>query len=345
MRRHTLVLSFFAVALLQGAASAMPTLTLEQKMLAPNKGFAEYLGTGLALTPDGTRLVASAPSRFEGGVTGGAAFVWLRSGATWTLEGTLTASDRADGDDFGTAVAISADGTRLVVGAFGQDEGALDANGAGYVFVRSGSTWTQEAKLLASDRASSDALGVAVAISADGARVALGARQVPGSGRTGGVYVFSRASTSWTQEARIVGSNTAVGDFFGSALDLDVSATRLVVGSIRSAGTSRGAAYVFLRSGTSWSEETTLSLDATLGGGFGTSVSLSADGATLAVVSTSLLSPAGDAVGGVVTFLREGSSWSQSTRLHGSTSIPAARSARCCAARAFMPCAYVCAAA
>ncbi|EPY00121.1 FG-GAP repeat protein, partial [Magnetospirillum fulvum] len=87
-----------------------------------------------------------------GGTTdAGALYVFTRSGGTWTQASKLTASDKAAGDNFGSSVSLSSDGNTAVVGASGADPGGISNAGAAYVFTRSGGTWTQQAKLTASD--------------------------------------------------------------------------------------------------------------------------------------------------------------------------------------------------
>ena len=73
----------------------------------------------------------------------GAAYIFSRSGATWTQEAKIEASDGGSSDSFGWSVSISSDGSRAIVGAYNKNSTA----GAAYIFSRSGTTWTQEAKI------------------------------------------------------------------------------------------------------------------------------------------------------------------------------------------------------
>jgi hypothetical protein len=169
--------------------------------------------------------------------------VFVRSGATWTQQAKLVASDAATlGGDFGGAVSI--DGDTAVIGAYIQ----TSATGAAYVFVRSGTTWSQQAKLLASDGAHNDYFGASVAVSGDTAVVgAFGHNSSQGA-----LYVFVRSGTSWTQQASLVPNDAAKGDGLGSAAA--IQGDTLVVAAYTK-NSSQGAAYVFVRSGTTWTQQ------------------------------------------------------------------------------------------
>src|SRR5207245_1135931 len=135
----------------------------------------------------------------------GAAYVFVRSGSTWSQQAELTASDGASFDQFGNSVAIS-DNT-AVVGALTKNSGT----GAAYVFVRSGTTWSQEAELSASDGAPFDAFGRSVATSGSTAVVgALGKNT-----STGAAYVFVRSGTTWSQRGVLTAFDGVSGNYFG----------------------------------------------------------------------------------------------------------------------------------
>ena len=158
-------------------------------------------------------------------------------------------------DSFGRSVSLSADGSRLAVGAEmeassatgiggNELENSTDDAGAVYVFSRSGTTWTQEAYIKASNTGSTDLFGWAVALSPEGTRLAVGAPQ-EGSSATGlggdqldnaannagAVYLFSRAGTTWTQDRYVKASNTAEFDYYGKSVSLSVNGRRLATGA------------------------------------------------------------------------------------------------------------------
>src|SRR5262249_50061928 len=150
---------------------------------------------------------------------------------SWTEEQKLVASDGIASDGFGTSVALA--DARAVVGAPGTDT----SRGAAYVFVRSGSSWTEEQKLVAADGVASDNFGNAVALA--GARALVGAYWT--DGLRGAAYVFVLDGVSWAEEQKLVAGDGADSDRFGSSVSL--AAGRALVSSA-----GRGAAYVFARS-------------------------------------------------------------------------------------------------
>jgi hypothetical protein len=190
----------------------------------------------------------------------GAAYVFVRSGTNWSQQAELTASDAAKDDYFGVSVALS--GSTAVVGA----EGNNTYTGAAYVFVRSGTTWSQQAELTASDTAENDFFGYSVALS--GATVLIGAYR--DNSEAGASYVFVRSGTTWSQQAELTASDAAENDFFGYSVAL--SGTTALIGAYGK-NSGAGAAYVFVRSGTSWSQQAELT--AAESGVFGFSVALS----------------------------------------------------------------------
>jgi len=178
--------------------------TEEATLLASDGAAGDLLGFSVALSADGSRaLVGASFDDTSGSVDAGIARVFVRSGSTWTEEATLLASDGAAGDHLGWSVALSADGSRALVGADADDTaGGVDA-GSARVFVRIGSTWTEEATLLASDGATRDELGISVALSADGSRALVGAFRddTAGGAEAGSALVFVRSGSTWLNRA------------------------------------------------------------------------------------------------------------------------------------------------
>jgi FG-GAP repeat protein len=233
----------------------------QQQKLAPSDA-RDSLLFGDAVAISGDTIVVGSP-----GVSFGAAYVFVRSGTSWSQQQKLTADPARPA--FGLSVAIAGD--TLVVG-FPFDDTAGTAAGSAYVFVRSGFVWSQQQKLTAQDGAASDVFGNAVAVS--GETVMVGAQNDDDAGDfSGSAYVFTRSGTVWSQQQKLTASDAALHDFFGTSLAID--------GEIAVIGTpfeslNRGAAYVFLRSGTTWSQQQKLvASDATPGVGFANSVALS----------------------------------------------------------------------
>src|SRR2546427_1801066 len=159
------------------------------------------LGLSAALSGD-TLVVGADAQDTPGGVDTGAAYVFVRSGTTWSVQQQLVASDAAASDAFGSAVAISGD--TIVVGAPLDDTPAGTDAGSAYVFVRSGTTWTEQQKLVASDAAAIDGYGYTVSISGDTAVVGAFTHDAPGGLNSGAAYVYVRSGTTWSEQQRLV---------------------------------------------------------------------------------------------------------------------------------------------
>lgn len=311
------------------------TWSQQAYLKASNTGEGDEFGSSLALSADGNTLVVGAPLEASNGVgvnpaqgndlkpASGAVYVFSRVGSTWTQSAYLKASNSNTDDTFGSSVALSGDGNTLAVGAPSessdgtgvngprQSNNALASSGATYVFVRAATGWSQQAYVKPNLTRSGDYFGGAVALSFDGSLLAVGAALEDSSGsgidstlqanalaaESGAAFLFSRSGTTWTQQAYVKPSNTAASQAFGFALALSADGTRLAVGAPGEAGggtgvngpqgstglRNSGAVYVFNRSG-SWSQEAYVKASNTgFGDNFGSKVSLSADGAVLAI--------------------------------------------------------------
>jgi hypothetical protein len=216
---------------------------------------------------DGSGRAVDAPHDNRTGGSG-AAFVFSRSGATWTQQAYIKASNGESQDSFGVHVALSDDGGTLLVGALDEDCSATGVNpagcdndwredlsmGAAYVFVRTGTKWSQQAFLKASNTGFNDWFGSRLALSGDGDTAVIGAsledggaRGIDGTqddnsaGEAGAVYLFKRTGTAWRQQAYVKGSNTEAFDEFGSSMALDRSGRMLVVTALGEDSAARGA--------------------------------------------------------------------------------------------------------
>ncbi len=243
--------------------------TQQQKLRGSDSEAYDLFGNSVAI--DGNYAVVGAPYN-EAAI--GAAYIFYYNGSTWTQQAKLTASDGATTDFFGWSVAIS--GSRVVVSAPNEDTKAFDA-GTIYVFRRSGTTWTQEAKLTASDGASGDILGGAVAM--DGAYIVAGARNSDHSGLSSGTaYVYYFNGSSWSQQARLAAFDADEYDHFSTSVT--ISGDWLAVGSPGDSdgGAYSGSVYVYARSGSTWTYKAKLTAsDAGIGDSFGISTSMNGD--------------------------------------------------------------------
>ena len=172
---------------------------------------------GTAVAADGSALVVGAPLETQGGTASGAAYVFEEAAGTWSQAQKLTSTDLSSNDRFGGAVDVSGDS--LIVGAFNAD-GATAAAGAAYVFRDNGAVWAQEQKLTASDGGVVDFFGYAVALSGEGAVVGAYLEDEAGSD-AGAAYCFARDGAAWSESVKLVGADSAAGDAFGFAVDLD----------------------------------------------------------------------------------------------------------------------------
>ncbi len=313
--------------------SVTKTVAFSQTLSAPSDSTVTYTLNAGSMLPIGTALA-------ESGVLSGAITETSTSDTTYSftvqandaenqniprtfslhagafVARKVVASDKATNDIYGHSVAFSGDGTRVVVGAYGSDSGGLIDAGAAYIYIRSGSSWTLEQKIVASDKAISDNFGFSVAFSRDGNRVVVGARQhAPAAGfRSGAVYIFTRNNTTWTQEAKITPNSKVAGDEFGYSVAVSSDGSRVVSGAPSNDGTATnsGWAFIFVRSGTTWTQEQVIVPSVRVfNAQFGRSVSLSSDGSRVFI----------GAIGSSAVYMynRSGSVWSQEIKLDGET--------------------------
>ncbi|MEW6073756.1 MAG: FG-GAP repeat protein [Planctomycetota bacterium] len=253
--------------------------TQQAKLTAGDGAPFDELGWRIALS--GNTAVAGARYHDHTGFLfqAGAAYVFVRSGTTWSMQAELLASDADWYAQFGTAVAVE-DDTALVGAPL-----SSTAGGGAYVFARAGTSWTEETKLTASDLYFTDWFGGAVDLDGDTALVGSPMHtHAGGPTEAGAVYVYTRAGTSWSEEAELQAQIAGDYDDFGLAVAAD--GDRALIGAPHRdfAGTYAGGAYVFERAGTSWSEATAIQTNGLEAGDqLGDSVALSGDTALLGV--------------------------------------------------------------
>lgn len=297
-----------------------PLVYMEAKQVAFDASPDDHFGA--AVSVDGDTAVVGAPDDDDtvAGAGTGAAYVFVRSGAAWVLQQKLTASDMAAGDGFGTAVSVSGD--TIVVGAPGDDDTVAGADaGSAYVFVRTDGVWSEDEKLLAPDLAASDGFGAAVAASLE--TVVVGAPVGDsGAADSGAAYVYvydslSALGTRWPFQAELNASDAAAGDSFGASVSIDGETAVVGAYGDDDGGAQSGSAYVFVRSGTAWSEEEKLvaSNDAA-GDEFGRAVAVSGD--TVVVGAPDDDNGSGIEGGSAYVFTRDASTWTEQDRLESS---------------------------
>ena len=263
--------------------------TQQQKIQASDKQALDFFGASVAISGDGNTAIVGAFQEDTGGTSAGAAYIFTRSGTSWSEQQKIQASDKQGGDYFGQDVAISEDGNTAIVGAYREDTGGTHA-GAAYIFTWSGTTWTQQQKIQASDKQGDDQFGGSVAISGDGNTVIVGAyTEDTGATNAGAVYIFTRSGTTWSQQSKIQASDKQAYDFFGNSVSISEDGNTAIVGAYREdpgGTTDAGAAYIFTWSETSssWSEQQKIQAsDKQASDEFGGSVAISGDGDTAIV--------------------------------------------------------------
>lgn len=251
----------------------------QAKLTAPGAAASDFFGRSVAIDAD-TAVVGAPGADLPGQTDAGAAFVFLRTGLSWASQQKLTATDAAASDAFGSAISVSAN--TALVGAPRRDAtGGITDAGAAYVFLRTGTTWAQEAQLIPTDVAATDLFGSAVAISVDTAVIGSPQNDARAS-NAGAAYVYLRSGASWAAALqKLLASDGALGDLLGTSVA--IAGDTLVLGAVSAdtiLGTDSGAAYVWTRSGATWGE--TLKLTAADGASsdqFGNSVGIAGDSA------------------------------------------------------------------
>ncbi|PKQ16457.1 MAG: hypothetical protein CVT67_04820 [Actinobacteria bacterium HGW-Actinobacteria-7] len=256
------------------------TWSQEAEFTAPDGA---WLGRSVAVSGD-TLLVGAID----------AAYVFTRSGTIWSQQAEIAAP--VAGASFGFSLDL--DGDTALVGAWGETVGANDTQGAAYVFTRSGTTWTQQEKLLSSDGDADGKFGWSVALDGDTALV----------GRpytVGAAYVFTRSGTNWTQQAKLGDAGWTSYAEFGRSVDLEGDTA--LVGIPWDTGwgvpsNALGGACVFTRSGTTWTQQLKLRADDAAGGDwFGYDVALAG--------GTALVGSPHDDVGSLPSHVDQGSAY------------------------------------
>ena len=337
---------------------------------ASNTNQDDLFGNAVALSGDTLVVGAASEDSAATGVNGsqldnsvpssGAVYVFKRNATTWTQQAYIKASNTNQGDQFGVSVAIAGD--TLAVGASGERSDATGVNGdqlsngvsgagAVYVFTRSGTIWTQQAYVKASNTQLEDFFGASVALSGDTLAVGATFEDSVATGingnqsdnsvaSAGAVYVFTRSGTTWSQQAYVKASNTNLADGFGTSVTLsgdtlaigaqfeDSAATGVNGDQLDNTALSSGAVYVFTRNGTVWTQQAYIKASNTdQSDEFGKTVALSGD---LLAVGASFEDSLGTGINGneldntitesgaVYVFTRSGNTWSQQSYVKAS---------------------------
>ena len=286
--------------------------TQQAKITASDGAASDYFGDSVAIYGD--YAIIGAYRDDDDGSDSGSAYIFVRNGTSWSQQAKLTASDAAASDRFGHSVGIYGD--YAIIEAYKNDDDGIDS-GSAYIFVRNGTSWSQQAKLTASDASTYDEFGRhGVGIYGDYCIVGSYNDDDDG-GNSGSAYIFVRNGTSWSQQAKLTASDAAAGDFFG--VSVGIYGDYVIIGADRDddAGNNSGSAYIFVRNGTSWSQQAKLTAsDAAAGDQFGYSVGIYGHYAIIGAFGAD--SYVGSNSGCAYIFVRNGTSWSQQAKLTAS---------------------------
>lgn len=294
----------------------------------------DYMGYSVALSDDGSTLAVGAfrdasnatgvnGNPFDNSMTNaGSVFIYRYDGSNWYQQAYIKASNTESNDQFGRAVSISSDGNTLAVSASGESSDATGINGdesdnsaalsgAVYLYKYNGSDWEQQAYIKASNTDSLDQFGQAISLASDGRTLAVSAtgessiaRGVNGdelnnsATNSGAVYLYRDNGNNWVQQAYIKASNTDEFEQFGTSVSLSSNGNTLAVGSQGESSNAMGinsdesnnlasfagAVYLYRYNGSNWYQQAYIKASNTNSYDFfGRSISLAADGNTLAV--------------------------------------------------------------
>ena len=347
-----------------------PIFAQQAYLKASNTGAVDQFGWSVAIAgntavvganrEDSNATTVNGDQANNSALEAGSAYVFVRSGTTWTQEAYLKASNTDADDQFGYSVAIAGD--TIVVGAPGEDSNATTVNGdqtnnsafaagAAYVFLRSAGIWSQQAYLKASNAGAFNQFGLSVAIAGD--TIVVGANGERGISTgvngdqtnnlaldVGAAYVFVRSGTAWSQQAYMKASNSEANDNFGWSVA--IAGDTIVVGAYRedsnatgvggnqadNSAPDAGAAYVFFRSAGLWSQQAYLKASNTgADDQFGTSVAIAGDTIVVGApgedsnatgVNGDQVNNSATGAGAAYVFFRSGTTWSQQAYLKAS---------------------------
>lgn len=223
-----------------------------QKLTASDGAAGDQFGILVSISADASVLVVSAYGDDDKGTESGSAYVFAKqANGNYVQTQKLTASDGAASDNFGQSITVSADGSVIVVGAYGDDDKGVDS-GSVYIFTKQVSgAYLQTQKLTASDGAAGYYFGVSVSVSSDGSVIVAGAHYGNDKGSaSGSVYIFTKQTNgSYNQFQKLTASDGASYDYFGASVSMSADASVIAVGAYGDddKGTNSGSAYIFTK--------------------------------------------------------------------------------------------------
>jgi hypothetical protein len=236
------------------------------------------------------------------GTSQGEAYVFFRTGSSWAQQAKLVDPSPTTGDDFGIEVAIQ--GSTIAITSLSDDDGANNS-GAIHIFNRSGTSWSHVQKIKQSPATADSKFGEHIHMSGD-YLIASCMRLNNPTDKEGAAFIFYYNGSSWSQQAKVEASDKQVDDQFGKSVGMDTD--NVIVGAMEedTGGSNAGSAYIFTRSGTSWTQQAKIQATGTNANDrFGYKAAISGDYAVVSAPGRN----SGD--GEAIVFKRTGSSWSQ----------------------------------
>ena len=291
------------------------------KIMASDNESGDFFGGSVSISSDGNTAIVGAVSEDTGGTYAGAAYIFVWNGTMWEEQQKIQATNTQEYYCFGNSVSISSDGNTAIIGSYCQAAGAGVYNvGAAYLFTRSGNTWTEQQKIMASDAEEDDNFGYSVSISSDGNTAIVGAyREDTGGSSAGAAYIFKVDGTTWTQQAKIQADDKQASDNFGYSVSISSSGNTSIVGAYSedTGGSNAGAAYIFRLDGTWIQQGKILASDNESGDSFGYSVSISSDGNS-AIVGASYEDTGATNAGAAYIFRWDNATWIEQAKIQAS---------------------------
>lgn len=210
----------------------------QRAKLLPADGAPDSANFGSSVSVRGSTVVVGEPRDDENGSDAGSAYVFAESGGVWSQEAKLLPSAGSPNSHFGWSVSIDGDSVLI-----GERRGV--GGGSAYVFTRSGGVWTEQAKLTGSDATDGAEFGHTVSISGDSAVIGAWGDNSDNGINSGSVFLFTRSGDVWTERAKLIASDGAAGDVFGTSVSISDGTAVIGAHADDDNGNSAGSAYVF----------------------------------------------------------------------------------------------------
>lgn len=276
----------------RGNTTSVDGNSVDASTSLPDRG---SFGWDFAIDATADRMIVSIPMSDTYGTDAGKCYIYKRGidGVTGynvlQYEAAIGPSPSPANLYFGAKVCMSDDGTRVAVYA---EERANNYRGYVQIFVRTGTTWAPEQKLIGSPIQNNAYFGCSLAFNSDGSMLIVGARQdyAEGQAGKGAVYTFTRSGSTWTQVQKLTTPDPYTNTNYGYSVALSTDGLTLAVGSpegIPNNSTATGLVCVYTKVAGTWNYHSALvNLDNDVGGQFGKSIAISADGKFIAVTQS-----------------------------------------------------------